>query len=710
MTTDDRNTNADRPDPTPLDGLDPAKLMALGEEARALAAEAGDAASTQSESRPRARLEPWPVERVDAMFASLDVLELVGAGGMGAVYRAQQKALGRDVALKLLHPELAAEPGLSERFTREARALASLSHPNIVTVHDVGVTEGVPWLVMEYVEGTTLRDAMRGGDLDGAAALSLVGPMCEALQYAHDAGVVHRDIKPENVLLARHGGVKVADFGLAKIVGSDDDTALTMSHQVMGTLRYMAPEQFDSPGDVDHRADIYSLGVVVYEMLTGHVPQGRFDPPSLESAVDARIDDIVLRALERQPWLRYQQAADVKTDVDAMRDGPPAVPEPAVREPAPEPTAELMIEGRPWTKGDQREEWRDVGLLALTTVAALIGIWTTAAAWAPTTTFSVIALCVAGAYAALSVMAVRRHEPRLRDAWRERSAWVRSVRSVVGCLLGFASYVFVMFGVVAMWEMYCPRYAPPVSSVEQATQLGTGFAMTERVRAVLPDDATVRIADTVPMSSNVSVDIFAGSPMLWLVLAAITAAVAGGMFLDARPAGIRRTRALLLAWTPALAAAVALCGLAVYSMTMQALDQPWPLRGVAGSLTVEAPIASVRRAMDDEFGILSGVPREYEVEAVVRSSVRSEPDYEPIAEVDVYLASPAIAADRWDPSNIFVRRDKPKMLIRLTGDLDGQRTHIEWNAGAYPSHDGDAQRWQAAWETRIQRIVGLEPR
>lgn len=263
---------------------------------------------------------PSPAE-LSSHFPQLEVLSLVGQGGMGAVYLARQRGLDRMVALKILPPQAALEPEFAERFHREARALARLNHPHIVTVHDSGRSGDYFYLIMEYIDGVNLRQAMRAGTLTTREALDIVPQICEALQFAHDEGVVHRDIKPENVLLDRKGRVKVADFGLAKLLGADDaDFSLTGSHQVMGTPRYMAPEQLEGSRHVDHRADIYSLGVVFYELLTGELPLGRFPPPSRRANLHARIDDIVLRTLEREPQQRYQQASQLKTDVESFGD------------------------------------------------------------------------------------------------------------------------------------------------------------------------------------------------------------------------------------------------------------------------------------------------------------------------------------------------------------------------------------------------------
>jgi serine/threonine protein kinase len=313
---------------------------------------------------------------------------------MGAVYKARQVHLDRLVALKILPPQLAQDPAFEERFLREARVLAKLSHPHIVAVYDFGHTspqpspqpsplpggeggphpsplpqgegacppspsgrgaggEGAPppegeggertetsqgnsrlyYFLMEYVDGTNLRHLLRQGKLQPEQALAIVPQICEALQYAHDQGVVHRDIKPENILLDRQGRVKIADFGLAKIAGQPpageaavvrQPFTLTATGQVMGTPHYMAPEQLRGTHHVDHRADIYSLGVVFYEMLTGELPIGKFAPPSCKVQVDVRLDEVVLRTLENEPERRYQRVSEVKTEVETIsRTGSP---------------------------------------------------------------------------------------------------------------------------------------------------------------------------------------------------------------------------------------------------------------------------------------------------------------------------------------------------------------------------------------------------
>src|SRR6185436_13126870 len=198
--------------------------------------------------------EPLPLE-VGAFFQGFQILELIARGGMGVVYKARQLDLDRLVALKVLSPSLAGDPDFARRFNVEAKVLARLSHPSIVQVFDFGRSGALYYLVMEYVEGGSLRDLLRRGPLDGAHRARLLSQICGALDHAHQHDVIHRDIKPENILVDRQGRVKITDFGLAKLVRPDPKQgSATQVDLVMGTPKYMAPEQSESLATVDHRA------------------------------------------------------------------------------------------------------------------------------------------------------------------------------------------------------------------------------------------------------------------------------------------------------------------------------------------------------------------------------------------------------------------------------------------------------------------------
>ncbi|MDR3460593.1 MAG: protein kinase [Verrucomicrobiae bacterium] len=367
-----------------LAGLCPACLLKLGA-----------AADTVTEAKQPA-FNPPAIAELAPLFPQLEILELIGKGGMGAVYKARQKQLDRLVALKILPPGIGKDPAFAGRFAREAKALAKLNHPGIVTLYEFGVASGslpdhdktervvespgafatlgaspgggtppstagkmpaatsLYFFLMEFVDGVNLRQLLAGGRVSAREALAIVPQICDALQYAHDQGIVHRDIKPENILLDRRGRVKVADFGLAKIVnegsssfgippsgGSDrlkpelQTSDLTDAGKLMGTPQYMSPEQIAAPGEVDHRADIYALGVVFYQMLTGELPGKKIEAPSKKVHIDVRLDEVVLRALEKKPELRYQQASILKTQVETIAETPAdgqGQPQPAVTE------------------------------------------------------------------------------------------------------------------------------------------------------------------------------------------------------------------------------------------------------------------------------------------------------------------------------------------------------------------------------------------
>jgi serine/threonine protein kinase len=305
-------------------GVCPACLMQQGLSQSTFIGGVGSGGGSTRSNRRRSWIPPEPAE-LTPHFPQLEIVELLGQGGMGAVYKVRQKDLDRWAALKILPDDVAHDPTFAERFQREARALALLGHQHIVIVYEFGQRDGIYFLLMEYIDGVTLRHAIRAGQVSAKEALSIVTQICDALQFAHEEGVVHRDIKPENILIDKRGRVKIADFGLAKLLGgsSVEVPSLTGTHQVMGTPMYMAPEQMEGTRGVDHRADIFSLGVVFYELLTGELPLGRFAPPSQKYRLDVRLDEVVLRSLEKEPDRRYQQASDVKVDIESIRDQPP---------------------------------------------------------------------------------------------------------------------------------------------------------------------------------------------------------------------------------------------------------------------------------------------------------------------------------------------------------------------------------------------------
>ncbi len=303
--------------PEAIQGVCPKCLMKAGLESASVSASS-------------AKIELPPLEALREQFPQLEILEFLGRGGMGAVYKARQPQLDRIVALKILLPDIGRDPAFAERFAIEARALARLNHPNILTIHDFGQVGDLFYFVMEFVDGLNLRELLDAERIAAREALAIVPQICDALQFAHDHGIVHRDIKPENILLDRLGRVKVADFGLAKLMGGAEPAApqgsiaasftLTEAGKVLGTPHYMAPEQMERPREVDHRADIYALGVVFYQMLTGELPGQTLEPPSHKVRLDVRLDEVVLRALEKLPELRYQQVSEVKTHIETIAE------------------------------------------------------------------------------------------------------------------------------------------------------------------------------------------------------------------------------------------------------------------------------------------------------------------------------------------------------------------------------------------------------
>ncbi|MFO0931476.1 MAG: transglycosylase domain-containing protein [Planctomycetota bacterium] len=309
--------------PTPTDPTQRrVRCAACGKDAD-LAAVAGFEGTIATPPPAPAATPPDPLVGTSFAGGRYRIEALLGVGGMGRVYRATQTALGRAVAIKILSPELARDEQFRRRFDREAGTLASLDHPHIVAVHDMGVEDGTPYIVMAIVAGrdghpVTLRQLLDAGPVEEDLCLRVIQQTCDALDYAHRKGIVHRDIKPANILLDAAGNAKIADFGIAR-AGGAEAAALTTTGAVLGTLKYMAPEQMSDSSRADPRSDLYSLGVVFYELLTGHAPIGRFELPSEErKGLDHRLDAIVDRALRRAADQRYQSADQMARDLSRI--------------------------------------------------------------------------------------------------------------------------------------------------------------------------------------------------------------------------------------------------------------------------------------------------------------------------------------------------------------------------------------------------------
>ncbi len=274
-----------------------------------------------------------------------EIVSLIGAGGMGEVYRARDNRLGRDVAVKVLPAEFANHPERVRRFEQEARAAGALNHPNIVAIYDVGEHEGVPYLVTELLEGESLRELLVEGKFPIRRAIDIGAQIAEGLAAAHDKGIVHRDIKPGNVFVTKDGRAKILDFGLARLVQGESDSAPdsraptadqgTRPGTVLGTVGYMSPEQVKGR-PANARSDIFSLGVILYEMLSG---QKAFpgdseaevmtailkeDPPPLAAedlAVPPLLERTVAHCLEKNPDRRFQSARDIVFALESVSSG-----------------------------------------------------------------------------------------------------------------------------------------------------------------------------------------------------------------------------------------------------------------------------------------------------------------------------------------------------------------------------------------------------
>jgi predicted Ser/Thr protein kinase len=438
---------------------------------------------------PPADARDWPtLAEVAAAFPDLQVEREIGHGGMAVVFKARQPHLDRLIALKVLAPWLASQPGFADRFSREARVLAKLNHPNIVTIHDFGQAGRFYYLVMEFVDGVNLRQAMQAQRFTPAQALGLVPKLCDALQYAHGEGILHRDIKPDNILLDAKGRVKIADFGIAKLAGeAESQPLLTHSGMHLGTPAYMAPEQVERPGEVDHRADIYSLGVVLYEMLTGELPLGRFAAPSAKSAVDERIDEIVFRTLEKERERRYQSAEEVKTRVEGLGDGPPPItsPRPVAGATGPRPMVKRAFIG------------------ALSTALSLLAAVVLLACWA------FLSVRETGPFDA----------PETSPTWAGLLALAATVLGIFGP--GIAGFFLGASGLLAIRQ-------------SGGSRSGAGFGAFATLAWPLVLLTWIIVAAAAVLGGSIFGDSFRPTVGGWLMAATVLAGVAGALWLDYR--------------------------------------------------------------------------------------------------------------------------------------------------------------------------------
>jgi len=276
-----------------------------------------------SDSWPAAGPVSWsqPSDtEVTALFPGYTDIKVLGRGGMGAVYSATQVSLDRRVAIKLLPSEFNHDPAATQRFRDEARLLAKLNHPHIVSIYDFGETaEGSFYFIMEYVDGTDLHQVIRKDKLPPMKAVEMMQQVCEALEFAHTQGFVHRDIKPANILIDQQGRVKVSDFGLAILITDRGQSLPDLEESIIGTPVYIAPEQLQGNPHVDHRADIYSLGIMFHQLLAGSLPDRTSPLKGQHTPIAQRMNHIIGRAMEENPDKRYPNISEMLQDIsDAL--------------------------------------------------------------------------------------------------------------------------------------------------------------------------------------------------------------------------------------------------------------------------------------------------------------------------------------------------------------------------------------------------------
>jgi tRNA A-37 threonylcarbamoyl transferase component Bud32 len=627
-----------------------------------------------------ARATPDP-EELARLFPGLEIEGEIGRGGMGIVYRARQRKLGRTVALKLLAPELSGDRDFAARFLREARVLARLRHEHIVAVHDFGETEGLCWILMEHVDGPDLRRVLEAGKLAPEAALALVPQICDALSAAHALGVVHRDIKPENVLLDAAGRAKIADFGLAKLVDARDGTpTLTRAEQAMGTPHYMAPEQMRGARDVDHRADIFSLGVVFYEMLTGQLPIGRFEAPSKRVAVDVRLDEIVLRALESRPERRYQSAVEVKGDVERVGSTPARASAPVrpVRRRKAAPRA-----SRPWWEG------LEFSLMPAIVVASPL---LARAAWSIGTAGLLLFL---GFSFAAGVLAWRRDLVRspADPAAPPETYWRRFDRLAVALLFAVWGLVTVAALVLTIWERGTP-HATPLRRMDAAWSGDAARSVLRRLETYAHGDLP-ELGEPAVVASSKEWPWYEGR--LWgSALAAAGLLIgASSMLLRGRHFDSRGALALSMLGVPMMAAAPLLYGGLGYLLF-------GPGAGVrsAGEIAGRHELPGYA---DDVANALAAAARNRGYEVLERRTLelRRRADLAPLARRVLVRITPNSLFERWSLESGGPRRPRPEIFLDALCDVRQSGTSLSWSAGLLQD---DAPE-EAAWRAEVAALV-----
>jgi predicted Ser/Thr protein kinase len=618
-----------------------------------------------AESAPGTRVPPAPVD-LAAQFPQLEILELLGVGGMGMVYKARQPRLDRFVALKILPTDSNRGASFAERFEREAKALAKLNHPGIVAIYDFGQTGQYYYFVMEYVDGMNLRQLLNTQTLESRQALELVTQICTALQFAHDEGVVHRDIKPENILLNKKGQVKIADFGLAKLLGAAPDTALTMSQAAMGTFNYMAPEQRENAQKVDHRADIYSLGVVFYEMLTGEVPMGRFEAPSKRARIDVRLDEVVLHALEREPARRYQHVSEVKTGVETIASTLPSVPVAA--------KSSQDVSGRPvpcffW--------WRAYGIFFVGWLATkLLWNFRSPGCWFACSGMAALVVWVS--------LARIRLLPEALSSYQKMAPWRKVVELVVCFLNLMFGFVFLISGLFNYWEQ-SPLHSSvaSISGTEYAALFkGKEYRLLQGFAAFTPDIPTVEMVENSSPHDGLLVgwaehgpghhytNLFPNLFLGCLCILLLPYGLIGGM-------GLTGMKFLPFAWLPARAS-LAVSAVVLGSLLPICAFSTWA--GVAQG-GYDFKVTRDFNCKTNIDGVIAAIQKWVELNGYAMGDddnwvLNSTPKWKPVGEVRLREAWKPSPFDRWRSTLTTFHRISPGLSFVLVSSENPVETHI----------------------------------